>query len=708
MQILAHPDDDLYFMNPDARLLLDAGVPLVCVYVTAGEHDGRNHVPGTTEATPDKAAYSSARHQGLRQAYAELLGLDRFTPWQQGVATLRRDLRAEINTLANGARRVELIHLNLAMHTARGNRPGLPSLWHDRALALPTVVATGAPVRRAGSYDYDELVDVLVGLMERYRPTVVHTLDPDPDLQFSDERTRRKDSEQRGYSDHADHTAVACFGWAAMIAWVAEATRDGGEVPAFAATAFRGYYHRHWPKNLPEPVQREKAAPLLAYGGSPAWECGNAAGCGDYNVGQGRPLTNRKGWVRSTRHRHPGPRLVVTTEPAPGPERAEPQPEDAQRAEPQPEDAQRAGSGSAEPANAQPATTDPATARPGPDERPGPGGPHPGDRLAAYGVLGLRAVRWRETGAGSGRWGAPEDLGGGPLAPVLGATALPDGRQLLFGLRFAALSGHGGDNAREIVLLEQRSPGGPFLAWRGLGNPERGDDHGRRIGVPVAVTTHDGTVHLFVRNADKGVSTRVRRATGNWEGWRDLGGGEVQDGLTALVDADGRVHLFAAGHDTVHHWRQREAGGPVEHRPAGVLPGAVDAPAAVLAADGTVELLHREERPYRKAGPRDSRGSADLRLTRTALDGRPLPRIPFDGYGPVAAAVSGPGDPVLLGQDLSGRLMLRDGGTRSTRTAGAPALGAPTLYADGDAPAAVALGPDAHPWTWRPGAGTAG
>lgn len=35
MQILAHPDDDLYFMNPDTQRMLDAGVPLVCVYVTA-------------------------------------------------------------------------------------------------------------------------------------------------------------------------------------------------------------------------------------------------------------------------------------------------------------------------------------------------------------------------------------------------------------------------------------------------------------------------------------------------------------------------------------------------------------------------------------------------------------------------------------------------------------------------------------------------
>lgn len=80
MQVLAHPDDDLYLMNPDTREALDAGTPVVCVYLSAGDADGLNKVPGAPRPKPDHAAYSSARQQGLRQAYAELLGLDRFTP----------------------------------------------------------------------------------------------------------------------------------------------------------------------------------------------------------------------------------------------------------------------------------------------------------------------------------------------------------------------------------------------------------------------------------------------------------------------------------------------------------------------------------------------------------------------------------------------------------------------------------------------------
>ncbi|MEU6946704.1 PIG-L family deacetylase [Streptomyces sp. NPDC046316] len=613
MQFAAHPDDDLYFMNPDTQRMLDAGVPLVSVYITAGEHTGVNRIKGMPETPPDRAAYSSARHQGLRQTYATLLGLDKFTSWQKGVATLHGGRSAEINTLVHGGRRVELIFLNLPMHAPR-RFMALPALWHDRALELRTHLSAGSPVERSDPYDHDQLIDVLVGLLDRYRPTVVQSLDPDPDIQVSDEATRKRDSEQPGYSDHGDHTAAACFTWAALIRWVAEAQKGPGAIPAFVATAFRGYYNRHWPKNLPPQVLEEKAGHLVPYGGDPAWECGNPAGCGDYSVGGDRPLTNRKGWVRSTHHRWPG--------------------------------------------------TGPAVVA------------RPDGRLDAFGVLGLRAVRWRETEKGSGLWGEPEDLGGGPLAPALGSATLPDGRTLLFGVRFAAFGGHGAPNKREVVLLEQRSPGGPFLAWRGLGNPERNADRGRRIGVPVAVSGRDGRIHLFVRNADKGVSTRVRSTDGAWSPWRSLTGTEeVQDGLDAVVDATGRVHVLAAARESVLHW--------IDGEPAAPLPGAGDPVAAVPArgSDG-VEVYYR--RPAAKELLSSGRGNAS-----------------FDGYGSVAAA-AGTGGTVLLGRDLRGRIQLRRGGRLWTRTQGTAAVQAAALRLFPGGPAAVGLGADAHPWVWRP------
>ncbi|MEU3605331.1 PIG-L family deacetylase [Streptomyces sp. NPDC035033] len=607
-QIVAHPDDDLYFMNPDAQRLLDAGVPLVSVYVTAGEHTGVNRVAGMPPAAPDRAAYSSARRQGLRQSYAEALGLPRFTPWRRGALALGGGRTAERAVLEHGGRRVELLFLDLPMHTPR-RYMALPALWEDRgALELPAHRSAGSPVARSGPYDHDGLVAALTGLLRRYRPTVVHTLDPDPDVQPGDDATRRRNSEQPGYSDHGDHTAVACFSWAALVRWVAEEVRAGAPVPVFAASAFRGYYNRHWPKNLPPGVLAGKAARLVPYGGDPSWACGNPSGCGDYGVGGDRPLTNRKGWVRSTHHRWPGA----------GPRLAE----------------------------------------------------EPDGRLAAYAVAGLRAVRLRETAPGV--WGGPEDLGGGPLAPSLGSAVLPDGRLLLFGVRFAALEGHGGPNRREVVLLEQRSPGGPFLPWRGLGTPDRGAERSRRLGAPVAVAAPDGRVRLYVRNAARGVAERVRAPDGSWGPWRALpGDAVVQDGFAVSADAAGRVHLYAAGRKSVRHW--------VDGREA---PGALPLSGSTVAsADGG--LYFRAPASARLLGP----DGADAGL---------------DGHGEVRAARSGALGTVLLGTDAAGRACVRAGGRLRTRTGGPVAVGAPALHVGARGITVVGLGPDGRPWSWRP------
>ncbi|MFI7011731.1 PIG-L family deacetylase [Streptomyces sp. NPDC050145] len=603
LQVLAHPDDDLYFMNPDTQQALAAGTPLVCVYVTAGEADGRNKSATDRDPAPDKAAYSAARHQGLRQSYATQLGLPLFTPWDQRVLRLPSGFRAELDVLEHRGRRVELVHLNLAMHTPAGHM-GAPSLWREPGLLLRTLVPEGSPLRAVQTYTHDSVVTVLVELFQRYRPTVVHTLDPDPDIQVSDRLTRLRDSEQPGYSDHADHTAVASFSWAALIRWAR--TAPGGP-PPFVVTAYRGYYNHHWPKNLPPRLLDQKAAHLVPYGAAPGWSCGNPAGCGDYNVGGDRPLTNRKGWVRATHHRYPGPRLTLVR---------------------------------------------------------GPGG-----RATAYGVLGLRAVRYDEEPGGG--FAAPVDLGGGPLAPVLGSATLPGGRHLLLGLRLAEVEGLGGPDVREIVALEPARRGAGAGTWTGLGNPESDPDRGRRIGVPVAVTARDGRVHLFVRNAGQGVSTRVRDTSGTWSPWKDLGGGPVQDGLTATVGPDGRVHVYAPGRDTVHHWTPD---GPAP------LPGLPTPADAIAAADG--RLYYRPPASDRLLSPGGPPGA---------------PPVDLPGYGPVTAT----GD-YLLGRATDGSVRLLHQGRR-IHPAGLPVtLDTPSLTADAHGPTLAGLSPDARPWLWRP------
>ncbi|MEV6670137.1 PIG-L family deacetylase [Streptomyces sp. NPDC051162] len=637
LQVMAHPDDDLFFMNPDALHIVESGVPVVSVYVTAGEAVGQNWIEGMPKGKPDKAGYSSARHQGLRQAYAEMLGVDKFTGWKKSVLDLGNGVQAETNELSNGNRRAQLVFLNIAMLSAHEMR--LPLLWERPSAEMQSMVATGSPCTTVSKYTHGTLVDTLAGIMDRFKPSVIHTMDPDPDYQVHD-ATHPKDNDYGACSDHRDHTPTALFTWKAMSQWVADATKRDGHTPRFVTTAFRGYYNQRWPHNLPPEVVEQKHRLVEAYGGDPKWECGNPAGCGDYGQGGDRPIKNRKGWIRSTHYRYEG------------------------------------------------ATTAPDTDKSG--------------RLEAYGVLGLQAVRWQETSAGSGRWGDPQNLGGGPLAPALASVKDTAGRRLLFGLRFSALAGQGRPDTREIVVLEQGSPDGAFKDdWKPLGNPEHKADRGRRVGMPAAIATPDGRVHLFVRNAGKGVSSRVREADGKWGKWQSLHGQEIQDGLTVTLDQDKRVHVFGTGRDTVHHWSQDAPDKPVRAMPLKGLPQPGGLPGATLDPDGRLAVVYRTPEAVQPSVYRFKPGSDDVATTELKE---------FSGYGPLDAhtlAVRGASDTVtVLGRAVDGKLQVVDAGSGDASPRTAPdqvAVGTAAVLTDGGHQlCVVAMGTDASPWAWRP------
>ncbi|GAA1147610.1 PIG-L family deacetylase [Kitasatospora gansuensis] len=68
VQIVAHEDDDLLFMNPDVSNGIAAGIPTLTVYLTAGEN-----VPGAVPGmTPEE--YAASRQNGIRSSYAAMAG----------------------------------------------------------------------------------------------------------------------------------------------------------------------------------------------------------------------------------------------------------------------------------------------------------------------------------------------------------------------------------------------------------------------------------------------------------------------------------------------------------------------------------------------------------------------------------------------------------------------------------------------------------
>ncbi|MEV6551069.1 PIG-L family deacetylase [Streptomyces sp. NPDC051597] len=617
MQVLAHPDDDLYFMNPELQQSIDANDQLISVYVTSGEAQGLNKVPGRKSPKPNVADYAGARRQGLRQAYALMATGDPKTPWSRQATALPDGTLIEVDALSHHPG-IRLAFLGVSQHSpTHGSTPDLDlrHLWEDPHTVTRTLVGTGSPAHTSHTVTRASLIAALTHLMDSYRPTLVRTMDPDPDMQVRDAK-HRAHHDQRGYSDHPDHTTVALFTYAAL---------DRYRAP-HAVTAFRGYYNERWPQALPAQIVRDKADVLNAYGGSPQ-SCDEKAlgGCGDYDVGRDRSYGT--GWLQRTSLRYPtaAPQLRQDAD----------------------------------------------------------------GRLTAFAVLNGQAALWQETAPGSGQWTAPTFLAGSGLLPGLTASSTQDGRLQLFAERITALGARATDNRREIVMAQQTRRGGPFGAWVSLGTPDRDPEHGRRVGGPVVTRGADGTTWLFARNWAKGVSVRSQRPDGTWSNWSDLGGAEVQEGLSAVTDTRGIVHVFGAGHHTVRHWAQRYPGGPFAVVPTG-LPAPADPPAALARPDGSLLLAFRQAGNARVLVRTLPAGGGVWRDEHVDLGSR--------GYGPLT--LSPVPDGVLLAtrnNDGGTSLVLLDTG-RAERWSTVPGavVGAVSLATDSaNRPVLARLAPDA-------------
>ncbi|WP_097867704.1 PIG-L family deacetylase [Streptomyces sp. rh34] len=298
LQIVAHPDDDLYFMNPTAFQAMKAGVRTTTVYLTSGDAQGENPRPWSTEpVVADREAYGRARQNGLRAAYAAMVLGDRTAAWTSGTWQTADGGLAEVYSLA-AAPWVTLFFLNIRQHgTPEGPSRSLHVLWRGEAERVPTLVPRGGLVGDVFWYTRPGVVATLVNLMEIVRPTVIRTMDPDPDRLVHDENFPQR-HDYGDLSDHCDHTAAALFSWTAISQY-----RGPAEGRHFAVEAFRGYYNERWPHNLSPQAVSLKEFFLNIYGAADGYDCGDPAGSGDYAVG----LNSRgPGWVQSTTPRYPG------------------------------------------------------------------------------------------------------------------------------------------------------------------------------------------------------------------------------------------------------------------------------------------------------------------------------------------------------------------------------------------------------------------
>lgn len=297
LQVVAHPDDDLYFMNPAVFHGLRAGTRTTTVYLTAGDALGRNPRPWQTEpVAEDREAYGKARQNGIKAAYAAMALGDRTAAWKPATLSTAAGAVAEAYSLAD-APWVTLIFLNIRQHgTPEGPPRSLHVLWGDEVESVPTLVPVGGLVHEAYGYTRTGLVRTLVQIMDLVRPTLVRLMDPDPDRLVHDEKFPQR-HDHGDLSDHCDHTAAGLFCLLALDHY-----RGPAENGTFAVEAYRGYYNERWPHNLGPQAVSLKEFFLNVYGAADGYDCGDPAGSGDYAVG----LNSRgTGWVQSTAPRHP-------------------------------------------------------------------------------------------------------------------------------------------------------------------------------------------------------------------------------------------------------------------------------------------------------------------------------------------------------------------------------------------------------------------
>ncbi|MFI5764960.1 PIG-L family deacetylase [Streptomyces sp. NPDC051563] len=290
LQIVAHPDDDLYFMNPDLSRSISTGIKVTTVYLTSGESDGRNeaHSPHLQDpAVPaDHAAYAEARQNGIRAAYAQMATGDRTSAWQ----------RRSIPTLGGGSAEVDVLvarpEVNLVWmqlreaRTILGDSPdSLRGLWDGRVPALEAQLSSGTPVKPGFSYDKDQVVEAIAGIFALYRPTTIRTQDPTPG----------RVPGGGVFLDHQDHVFGARFVQAA-----AERYAKSTDRPHFSVQNYVSYPNSALPPVLDPQAAEEKLGYLKTYSWSDHenW-CGSPAGCGDRKTAT-RPAGS--GWSRTIRY----------------------------------------------------------------------------------------------------------------------------------------------------------------------------------------------------------------------------------------------------------------------------------------------------------------------------------------------------------------------------------------------------------------------
>jgi LmbE family N-acetylglucosaminyl deacetylase len=242
MNIVAHQDDDILFMNPDLIHSLREGNCVRSVYLTAGDSgSGR--------------LYWLGREEGSKAAYAEMLGV-KNPVWNTRTVSLSKTAYISLANLKNSPN-VSLVFLHLPDGDPNGQ--GFTATNYESLSKLETgAIANIHSVDGQSSYTSDQLINALTELINVYQPDEIRT------------QATHNLSEQ--YVDHSDHLAAGNYAKNAHQKYLQQ--RDAMPIKFYV-----GYPIRDQPENVsPEDIGATEKA-FFSYAQHDHGTCGSIEMC---------------------------------------------------------------------------------------------------------------------------------------------------------------------------------------------------------------------------------------------------------------------------------------------------------------------------------------------------------------------------------------------------------------------------------------------
>jgi LmbE family N-acetylglucosaminyl deacetylase len=221
MQVVAHEDDDLLFMNPDLAHDLSNGVCVQTVYLTAGD-------------AGQGSDYWPQRERGAEAAYSKMLGLP--MEWQTSQTTLSNHYIVN-EAVPKQAASVSLIFVRLPDGNLFGDgfaNTGNESLQKLEAGQISVLHTLDAQT----SYSLNDLTNLLASVINRYQPDEI--------------RTQANDN-----PDHSDHTAAGRLTTQAYQLFRSRVIA----IKSMSLSFYNGYTTSSLPQNLAvEDISRKQTA----------------------------------------------------------------------------------------------------------------------------------------------------------------------------------------------------------------------------------------------------------------------------------------------------------------------------------------------------------------------------------------------------------------------------------------------------------------